>query len=204
MGLYYNPPSPFIGGRQPLAPGKIVPPSGPTPSNPPPAAKGFGFPFAVYAAWAVPIIVFLPGPFVPAPEVDAPPIQAPLSFGAIFDAWYAPVAPVRQRTLPVPQSGPAIVANPPPLSFDAVLRAWYAPPVPVRQRVLPAPASGPTPSNPPRLKSFDAIYRAWNAPPDPVRQRVLPAPPSGPTPPVVTGLPHNRRFIADVGAMMVH
>lgn len=35
MSHFYNPPSPFVGGRQPLAPGPKFTPSGKTPDNPP-------------------------------------------------------------------------------------------------------------------------------------------------------------------------
>jgi hypothetical protein len=59
---------------------------------------------------------------------------------------------------------------------------------------------------PPRTTPF-AYYEFPHPPPPPHAAEFLPPvsialqPP--PAPPVVTGLPHNRQFIADVGAMMI-
>lgn len=50
MGHYYNPPQPFVGGRQPAAPGPKLTPSGPTPDNPP-LDGGARVPEEIHTRW---------------------------------------------------------------------------------------------------------------------------------------------------------
>lgn len=159
MGHYYNPPSPFIGGRQPLAPAQLTPPSGPLPSNPPPLQR---FPIETYAAWAPPVVIILPGPFVPIQPPNPPP---PPFLDPVYRSWEVPPPAFQIARNTTPASGP-VASNPPIRGSrvpDAVLVSWIPPPPMYQVRLPGAPPSGPVPSNPPRISGGlqTAISVAW-------------------------------------------
>lgn len=161
---YYNPPSPFIGGRQPLAPAQLTPPSGPAPSNPP---QQSGIPAAVLVSWYAPsVVVVLPGPFVPiAPPPNPPPNPPPpFRLEAIISAWTPPdpwFQVARNRTPP----SAAVASNPPIVGarIPAAVAVSWIPPPPMYQASHPkTPPSAAAPSNPPRLvRVMDIVLQAW-------------------------------------------
>lgn len=183
MGLYYNPPSPFIGGRQPLEQAKLAPPSGPLPSNPPPLRR---LPTDIYAAWWAPqVVVVLPGPFVPLVPPDSPPLP-PVRIEALIAAWAPPVPAFQVARNLIPPSGP-LPSNPPITGSvvpAAVLVSWIPPPPAFQAARNGTPSSGPVASPPPILGSRipAAITVSWIPPPPMYQARLPGAPPSGPLP----------------------
>lgn len=124
MGLYYNPPPPFMGAAQPLEGKKLDPPqSGPPPQNPP-FMGGSAVHKAILGCWAAAVIVSTIMPVVarnltpPSAPVVSTPLFKKTNF-EIYRAWDPPVlAPIVARNL-TPPSGPAFV---PPISsvvFDS-------------------------------------------------------------------------------------
>lgn len=183
MGLYYQPPGPCVGGRQPYEPSKLVPPSGPTPQNPP--LTGSRVALAVLIAW-------IPGPNQPILSVLSTPPSAPTlvirsrSVTQEIRAWHdqAP-PPIILRSFFTP-SGPS-PQNPqfPGSSLpSAVSASWALPPPPLPTLPPFLQSSGPSPQNPPIVgaRIQESALNWWRVPPPPLPTlgQVLTA--SGPTP----------------------
>lgn len=180
MGLYYNPPQPNIGNRQPLQQPLLDPPqSGPSPQNP--QFLGSVVNAAILVCWAL----SSPLPQLPAKVV---PQSAPTTFvqptklsQEIYRSWEI-AAPLPQRaTLLTPQSGPS------PLSFGGRLIPITLPDpaqAPVARNLNP-PISGPAPTAPPTLGATIPVpvQVAWIPPPPaPIVAINLIPPIGGPTP----------------------
>jgi hypothetical protein len=195
VGLYYNPPSPHIGGRQPLEPKQLTPASGPTP-NDPPFNGGSRVSQAVLSSWFIPAAaVVLQELFVPAAPAQAAPVRVP---DAIYQSWSSATAANHFAALQVvtevaakltpPVSGP-LPSNPPFMGGAQVpeqVSVWWIPPPPQPQFTIPLdpPQSGPTPDNPPFAGGAEvpqAVLNWWIPPPPAPQSSILLKPPiSGP------------------------
>jgi hypothetical protein len=195
VGIYYNPPPPFMGAQQPLTPEKLVPPiSGPPPTNPP--FLGARIAQAILASWTAvaPMPVMARNRVPDPPVVTAPPFR---SYNyAIHNAWLAAAPPSQSSTLlNPPVSGPVEpTPDDPPFMGGAqvseqVLVAWLPrPPDPIVARNLDPPISGPPPEDPPFMGGAqvpEQVLLAWlPKPPQPIVTINLPIlePPIGYTP----------------------
>jgi hypothetical protein len=159
VGHYYNPPSPHIGGRQPLEPPRIIPASGPAPTNPP-FMGGSKIRSEILISWLPPA----PGPYLDMDQPYAPPTMQPVAISStngiqpgarvgqdVLDSWMLP-APGPFLDMDQPYAPPLLV----PPSADrpiigafvslAVLDAWIPPaPQPIVEVLTVPPVSADRP-----------------------------------------------------------
>jgi len=142
MAIYRPPPSPFIGGWQPLAPRQLPPSELDVAVHDPPLTGSARSPVQlaiILQAWRPPP----PQPWYPRyvpTELVEPPINARLWLSGILRTWDpAPPLPTLPRKLPLDAT--AVVERDPPFGqrawLSAVLQAWQpGPPSALRVRML--------------------------------------------------------------------
>lgn len=177
MPIYYPPPQPYQGGRQPTEPRKLTPQSAPPVNDNPP----FGLPqkamTAILKAWeaASPLPEITVGPLPQSNVVitDPPPVGRRDWLWNAIAAWQPP------RLVPL-WSLVIIVDNPPvnnnpPFGLDigmqaAIINAWNlpAPPIVTAKPGVPQPNTQPQ-DNPPfdinKVRTLATILAAWQPPP---------------------------------------
>lgn len=192
MAIYHPPPSPFVGGRQPLDPDRLPPAIAAVPVEDPPFSGRRAVALdVVRRAWEPEAPLPWLARYVPqgAPLVDAPPVGGRAWLPAVLRAWDPVPFPRDTRRRYVPQP----VADAPPVGGRAwlpvVVRAWLPEIVPreLRRRYVPPRVADPPPVG--RRAWLPVVRRAWEPP-----FRVPPqARPFVHVPPVVSAYtPHDR------------
>lgn len=190
MGLYYNPPQPFMGARQPGAPLEQTPPSGPTPQNPP-FMGGARVPQAVLDAWRPPppSVMFDDAPITFPLGAPNPPQSTWFKLSEALTDWLPP-QPGQVLFLLAPASTPPAPRPPIREYWSAqveITTAWipgppgpYLQAQPYAQEVTVPPISGEVAANPPfngGAKVPFAVLTAWIPPPPQAPVAVLLDPP---------------------------
>lgn len=189
--IYRQPPSPFIGGRQPLAPYQQTPPDGPEPLGQPAISHpGRNALWQILSAW-------IPGPPLPTRgyrkivvSVDDPPFSHPSlnPRSRVVSLWQPSVEPQRQQAI----RRLIVSVDDPPFTLRtglwSVLRAWQPQPRAPQRAPLLVPSVADVVNDPPfGLRTpLWPITTAWRKPPDVIRRQQMivqegPAPPVGAT-----------------------
>lgn len=162
MGIFRNPPQPFVGGRQPLEPGKLAPSLSAVPANNPPIGKLVATVALVTAMWQPVVPYFQVQQKVVQPGIPAP-VFVPKSSvpRAIYNSWIPQVGLFVGSGPFVPEEVdlPSVNTS---NSIWGIYSSWVkTDPLPQLQRKLVQP--GVAPANPPasRQASFWATYAAW-------------------------------------------
>jgi len=175
MAIYYQPPQPFLGSRQPLEGRKLTPDST---DNPP--FGGRRLLWTVLAAWQLvaPPLQLRPGIVPEAAAVEAPVLSSRPWFPAVIASWQAEVPASTQRRILPPESAP----DDPPFGsrpwLGSVLSSWQfdLKPEAAPRRVVPEEAGPPADDLPFGLRPWlSAVSDYWNQPgPLPARPRLTP------------------------------
>jgi hypothetical protein len=163
MAIYFHPPQPFVGGHQPLGPGKAPLDATAVPENDPPFG-GKNLLWAVLVAWqtVAPTAQFRPGVPQEAVAAEAPVLSSRPWLPTVLGSWEGePPIVTTQRV--VPQGQPE---DNPPFGvrqwLPGVLAAWQAPPSPPSARSVAPPAEAVTDNPPFGLRPWVAtVIEAW-------------------------------------------
>lgn len=196
MAIYYPPPQPYIGGRQPLEPGRLAPPLQVTPGDEPPR-------YSLVTFYAIVLKQWEPGPPPVQGSVGPQVKRVPATEESIGWASYVPQWPsiVAQTWIPGPPHPPrtpstfpfptVVAVNDPP--FGPWQTVWVKSPYSIQGPTYPwfqtrraaglaVPAVNDPPTRDPIYRSLSTILAAWE--PDlsrpflgggqPLQPRVLP------------------------------
>ncbi len=175
MAIFFPPPQPNIGGRQPLEPRRLAPSITAVPVDNPPFASNFRSLPEFYTALISWISTPDPQqrrrlpPDLAAVAVNDPPFRAANIFYALRSAWEP------AQTLPwtarfAPQGASTAPDNPPFASAyrNLFYAAWLAPPDPLQQRKLAPDLVAVAVDNPPFARAantFYAVRASWEPTP---------------------------------------
>jgi len=176
VAIYRQPPSPFIGGGQPLDPRPLPPDTTAVPENDPPFSSGLrsAAVLAVIVGMWQPAFAGLPqlgNRRVLVPEAVAAEVQPPARrdwLTTVLRAW-EPAPPQPQVAWRVSPAELAVAENDPPFGqrtwLPGVLRAWE--PGPPQPQVSPKTIQAVAEDNPPFSSRtvLPTVLRAWEPPP---------------------------------------
>jgi hypothetical protein len=179
MAIFRLPPSPFIGGRQPLDPGPLPPAITAVPEDNPPFGLKTGL-WSIISAWQEPFprqaSRFLPQELV---VVNDPPFSGRNHLSGIIDQWQPDPGPQRQQGKHVPVSVSAVPEDNPPFSqrshLPVILGLWQPDQGPQRQRGVQTtqvpPAVNDPPFSMPGRAQLSGIIDQWQPDQGPQRQQ---------------------------------